>query len=123
MNEMLGSPFILKVSPADCRWSASRIVVRLEAMCQPSKVSDDWVIKVITAAGVIPRMMGAALLIAWAGLEASLRRAALQAGRQGKIGVQPSILIRELFAAGQLTPAEQRSLEEMRQLRTAVFTA
>ncbi len=61
----------------------------------------------------------AGLLMAWAGLEATLRRAALRAGKQGKIGVQPSILIRELFAAGQLTPAEHRTLEELRQLRTA----
>jgi hypothetical protein len=61
----------------------------------------------------------AALLIAWAGLEATLRRAALRAGRQGRIGVQPSILLGELFAAGQLTPAEHRTLEELRQLRTA----
>lgn len=61
---------------------------------------------------------GAALLIAWAGLEATLRRTALKAGRQGKIGIQPSILIRELFAAGQLTPEDHSFLEELRQLRT-----
>jgi len=63
---------------------------------------------------------GAALLMAWAGLEAALRRAALRAGKQGKIGVQPSILIRELFASGQLTPAEHSTLEELRQRRTAL---
>jgi hypothetical protein len=62
----------------------------------------------------------AALLLAWAGLEAALRRAALNAGRQGKIGVQPSILIRELFAAGRLTPSEHQTLEELRQIRTAL---
>jgi hypothetical protein len=62
----------------------------------------------------------AALLMAWAGLEAVLRRTALRAGRQGKIGVQPAILIRELFAAGKLTPAEHSSIEELRQLRTVL---
>lgn len=62
----------------------------------------------------------AALLLAWAGLEAALRRTALSAGKQGKIGVQPAILIRELFASQQLTPAEHRSLEELRQVRTAL---
>ena len=60
----------------------------------------------------------AAFLMAWAGLEATLRQAALRAGRKGKIGIQPSILIRELFAAGRLTPTDHRSLEELRQLRT-----
>jgi hypothetical protein len=65
-------------------------------------------------------MHRAALLIAWAGLEAALRRAALKAGVPGKIGLQPSILLRELFAAGQLTPDEHRILEELRQIRTAI---
>ena len=61
----------------------------------------------------------AALLIAWAGLEAALRQTALRAGKQGKIGVQPAILIRELFETGKLTLEEHRSIEELRQLRTA----
>jgi hypothetical protein len=59
----------------------------------------------------------AALLIAWAGLEATLRRLAYHAGRKGKIGTQPVILLRELFAEGQLTPADHRILERSRQLR------
>jgi hypothetical protein len=61
----------------------------------------------------------AALLIGWAGLEAALRRTALRAGGQGKIGVQPTILLRELFSAGMLTPIEHQLLEHFRQLRTA----
>ena len=60
----------------------------------------------------------AALLVAWAGLEATLRRTAIRAGKLGKVGVQPAILIRELFAAGELTAEDHRALEELRQLRT-----
>ncbi len=60
-----------------------------------------------------------ALLIGWAALEATLRRLALQAGRQGKVGVQPLILLRELFASGHLTPEDRRTLELLRQQRTA----
>jgi hypothetical protein len=59
-----------------------------------------------------------ALVMAWAGLEASLRRAALRRGRHGQIGVQPTILIRELLSAGVLSADEGRFLEELRQLRT-----
>ena len=61
----------------------------------------------------------AALLIAWAGMEATLRRAALRAGRHGQVGVQPSVLIRELHSAGVLSPKEARLLEEVRQVRTS----
>jgi hypothetical protein len=61
----------------------------------------------------------AALMAAWAGLEAALRRVAIQIGGQGRIGVQPSILLREVFAAGELTPDEHRLLEGIRQVRTA----
>jgi hypothetical protein len=63
---------------------------------------------------------GAGLLLAWAGLEAVLRRAALQAGLQGRIGVQPNILARELFAAGKLDTDDAAFLEQMRQTRTAI---
>jgi hypothetical protein len=60
-----------------------------------------------------------ALLMAWAALEAALRRTASQAGVLGKIGMQPSSLLRELFAAGELTAEEHSMLEELRQIRTA----
>src|SRR5260370_7848151 len=63
----------------------------------------------------------AGLTLAWAGLEASLRRAALHAGLQGKkIGVQPTILIRELSAERILSQEESAFLEKTRQLRTGV---
>jgi hypothetical protein len=59
----------------------------------------------------------AALLIAWAGLEATLRRTASRAGRKGKVGTQPVVLLRELVAEGQVTAPEHRTLEHLRQLR------
>jgi hypothetical protein len=59
----------------------------------------------------------AALLIAWAGLEATLRRVAYFCGRKGKIGTQPVVLLRELVSEGRLTPVEHRTLEHLRQLR------
>jgi hypothetical protein len=61
----------------------------------------------------------AALLIGWAALEATLRRLALREGRQGKVGVQPLILLRELFAAGQLNAEDHRTIEMLRQQRMA----
>jgi hypothetical protein len=61
-----------------------------------------------------------ALVMAWAGLEASLRRAALWLGRRGQIGVQPTILVRELLSEGVLSVEEGRFLERLRQLRTTI---
>ncbi|MCG3124510.1 MAG: hypothetical protein GIKADHBN_02978 [Phycisphaerales bacterium] len=60
-----------------------------------------------------------ALVMAWAALEATLRQTALRLGRHGQIGVQPTILIRELVSAGLLSPETVKRLEELRQLRTA----
>lgn len=60
-----------------------------------------------------------ALMIAWAGLEAALRRAVLRAGGQGRVGVQPAVLLRELFSAKELTSDEYHVLENLRQIRTA----
>lgn len=64
--------------------------------------------------------LSAGLILAWAALEASLRRAALSAGLKGKIGIQPSALIRQLLAARLLNPPETAFLEKTRQLRTAI---
>ncbi len=60
-----------------------------------------------------------ALMTAWAGLEAALRRAVLRAGGGGKVGIQPNILLRELFAAQELSQDEMLILEKLRQARTA----
>ncbi len=62
----------------------------------------------------------AAIVLAWAALEAALRRAALQAGLKGKIGTQPSALARQLSAVGLLNQRETAFLEETRQLRTEI---
>jgi len=61
----------------------------------------------------------AALLMAWAAMEALLRRAALTRGIKGRSSVVPQILIRELFSTGFLSSAEMRLLEEARQVRMA----
>ncbi|QYY33778.1 hypothetical protein K2O51_33575 (plasmid) [Cupriavidus pinatubonensis] len=61
----------------------------------------------------------AALLVAWAAMEALLRRTALHAGLKGRIGVNPQMLLRDLSSAGVLPSAETRLLEEVRQVRVA----
>jgi hypothetical protein len=61
----------------------------------------------------------AALLLGWAALEAALRHRAHHLGQSGRIGIQPSVLIKELFAAGGLSHVEHHRLEQLRQLRTA----
>lgn len=62
----------------------------------------------------------ASFLLAWAALEASLRQAAHRHGGRGKIGVQPSILIRELVNIGVINPHEHAEIESLRQTRTAL---
>lgn len=62
----------------------------------------------------------AAVLLAWAALEAALRRSALHAGYKGKVRVQPTILIRELYALGRLNPEQVQLLESARQQRTRI---
>jgi hypothetical protein len=62
----------------------------------------------------------ASFLMAWSGLEAVLRQIALRRGLQGRIGVQPTILMRELFSANILNQADLSFLEEARQARTAI---
>jgi hypothetical protein len=62
----------------------------------------------------------AALVIAWAGLEAVLRRLALQAGLQGRVGVQPIVLLRELLLAGGITPEDFEFINKLRLTRTSV---
>jgi hypothetical protein len=69
-----------------------------------------------TAAGA----MRSGLVVAWAALEAVLRRTALRSGLQGQIGVQPAVLIRELNSARILTRHDVSFLEEARQVRTGV---
>jgi hypothetical protein len=65
-------------------------------------------------------LASAAVLLAWAALEAVLRRTALDAGYEGKVRVQPTVLIRELFSLGRLTRKEVAMLESARQQRTMI---
>ena len=69
------------------------------------------------AAATSPR---AAVMLAWAGLEAALRRVASRAGLSARIGVQPLMLLRELRSADELDENEFVFLEHARQLRTAI---
>lgn len=62
----------------------------------------------------------AAVLLAWAALEAAMRRAALSAGYKGKVRVQPTVLIRELYALGVLNSQQVQALESARQQRTTI---
>jgi hypothetical protein len=62
----------------------------------------------------------AGFVMAWSGLEAALRQIALRRGLQGRIGVQPTILMRELFSAHVLNQDDLIFLEEARQSRTAI---
>ena len=62
----------------------------------------------------------AAVLLAWAALEAAMRRAALSAGYQGKVRVQPTILIRELYSLGLINSQQVEELEAARQQRTTI---
>jgi hypothetical protein len=62
----------------------------------------------------------AAMLLAWAALEAALRRKALHVGYKGKVRVQPTVLIRELYALRVLNSEQVQALESARQKRTAI---
>jgi hypothetical protein len=62
----------------------------------------------------------AAFVLAWAGLEAAMRRLAQQAGANGKIGTQAVLLVRELYSSGHLSPEDFRRLEQTRTLRTEI---
>ncbi len=62
----------------------------------------------------------AGFVLAWAGLEASLRRYAQQSGLDGRAGTQPTVLVREVYGVGGISPDEFQRLEAARQLRTDV---
>lgn len=69
-------------------------------------------------AGVSPR---GAFVLAWAGLEAAMRRTGQRAGVGGGIGTQPLTLVRELYSSGRLSPEDFRRVEESRVMRTEVI--
>lgn len=61
----------------------------------------------------------AAVLVAWAGLEAALRQAARRLGMPARIGIQPVTLTRQLLGAQKISIAQHQKLERFRQIRTA----
>jgi hypothetical protein len=65
----------------------------------------------------IPR---AALVLAWAGLEASLRRYAQLAGQEVRKDVQPTVLLREVYGIGGFGYEAFEHLETARKLRNEV---
>lgn len=62
----------------------------------------------------------AALVLAWAALEATLRRTSLALGLKGRVGVSVSALVRELVAAEVLSAADAAFIENTRQARTSI---
>jgi hypothetical protein len=73
------------------------------------------------ALGALKHGLGsAAMLLAWAALEAALRRKALHAGYKGRVRVQPTVLIRELYALRIINSEQVQVLESARQKRTII---
>jgi hypothetical protein len=62
----------------------------------------------------------AAFVLAWSGLEASMRRLAQRAGLNGKVGTQPLLLVRELYSSGYISQEDFHRLERTRKLRTEI---
>ncbi|MDB5306811.1 MAG: hypothetical protein JWO38_1013 [Gemmataceae bacterium] len=62
----------------------------------------------------------AGLVLAWAGLEAAMRRYAHRVGINGEVGTQPLTMIRELYAKGHFSREDYARLEVSRRLRAAV---
>jgi hypothetical protein len=99
-----------------------REVNRLPILTGESELSTDQVGLYIQEArkALKSEFVSAAMLMAWGALEAALRRTALRAGYKGRVRVQPTILIQELFALGRLNTEQVRFLEYARQLRTRI---
>jgi hypothetical protein len=86
---------------------------------EPSRSQiDEMLQEAISVAGT--GAVRAGFVMAWSGLEAALRQVALRRGLQGRIGVQPTILMRELFSAHVLNQDDMSILEEARQARTGI---
>lgn len=60
----------------------------------------------------------AGFLVAWAGLEAAMRRAASRAGVGGAIGTSPNLLVREVYTSGYIARDDFARIDDMRRLRT-----
>jgi hypothetical protein len=62
----------------------------------------------------------AGFLVAWAGLEAAMRRNAQRAGVGGAAGTLPPTLIRELYSTGRILTDDFHQLEEARRIRNEI---
>ena len=62
----------------------------------------------------------AGFVLAWAGLEAAMRRYAQLSGLDGRIYTQPTVLVREVYGVGGISPDDFHRLEAARHLRTEV---
>ncbi|MFA5910631.1 MAG: hypothetical protein WC815_17770 [Vicinamibacterales bacterium] len=65
-------------------------------------------------------LTSAGFVLAWAALEAAMRRTALSAGLESQIGVQPSALMRALYGVGRLNSEDIALVEGARQARTVI---
>jgi hypothetical protein len=63
----------------------------------------------------------AALVLAWAGLTAAMRRTAQREGLNGKPGTQPVVLLHELYANGPLSLEDFRRLDDVRLVWMAII--
>jgi len=62
----------------------------------------------------------AGFLVAWAALEAAMRRAAQRTGVGGAIGTPPNLLLREVYTWGYISRDDFARVDEARRLRTAI---
>ena len=65
-------------------------------------------------------MVHAGVVLAWAGLEASMRRVGQRAGVGGRIGTEAPTLVREMYSSGHLSAKEFRTAEKYRGVRNQV---
>ncbi len=62
----------------------------------------------------------AAVITAWAGLEAAMRMRLRAAGQKAGWGTMPRGMLNELYSSGALTPDDFRELEKALQLRNEI---
>jgi hypothetical protein len=86
---------------------------------EPSEAELEQMLKEARHASALG-LRSAALVLAWAALEATMRRVAVREGRTGRVGTQPTVLLRELYALHLLGSEDVAALEGARQLRTSI---
>lgn len=85
-------------------------------------LSGDEIAHTLEQAGELGRTGFAkfAVIAAWAGLEAAMRRRLRSVGRDAGWGSRPREMLKELYSAGALTPDEYRKVESASQLRNQI---